>query len=133
MRPPISGYYADDTTEEWLDKLKSKLMGERPSTADKVENEKYENERIELERRENEKNDREFFFATQSISFNNTKNNEVLPIDTVVIPHSQLSTMKAKHDVGENTDTRGMFYDDENGNNSSSNDSNNSDNNKKNK
>ena len=114
----LSGYYADDTTEEWLNKLKSKQMGERPSTADKIENEKYENEKYENERLENEKSDLDFFFATQTMSFNNTKDDPIIKIEAPVTPNSQRNTMKAKHDLGENTDLRSMFYTAKNDNNS---------------
>ena len=110
METTLSGYYADDTTEEWLDKLKSKQMGERPSTADKIENEKYENEKYENERMENEKSDRDFFFATQTMSFNNTKDDSILKNEGPITPNSQRNTMKAKHDLGENTDLKKMFY-----------------------
>ena len=118
----FSGYYADDTTEEWLEKLKSKQKNARPSTAEKNENEKLDYFEGDM----TGSNDK---FDNGIMSFNSSQRT----VDTVkssplnVVPNSQMSTLRARHASEKN-----IFHtnnDNDNSNKDKNNNSNNNNNN----
>jgi Domain of unknown function (DUF4457) len=105
-----AGYYADDTTEEWLEKLKSKQKNNRPSTAEKNDNDKISDFGV-LHSNNSSSLD---FYGSDSLSFNSTQKT-IDSIKSVIsqIPNSQMSTLKAKHAE------RNVFYSAGNNGNSS--------------
>jgi Domain of unknown function (DUF4457) len=89
-----AGYYADDTTEEWLEKLKTKQKNNRPSTAEKNDTDKITDFGV-LHSNNSSSLD---FYGSDSLSFNSTQKT-IDSIKSVIsqVPNSQMSTLKAKH------------------------------------